>query len=243
MYGRAALADDDELLRRWRAGDRAAGSELCGRHHADAHRFARRLGRGVADADDIVAEAFAKVLRAMLGGLGPRDGFRRYLFAAVRSCAFDAHRASIATTDQVPDVHEDGGFDQVASVGSPMFNAFAELPERARQVLWMLEVEGWSAGEVARANGSTPGAVSALAYRSRTQLRRRYLAHLAAARDLDAQPGDGAPRAVVAEAADAAFDDVVIDVVRDDVVIDLTEVATVAGLVEVPGRAHQLRSA
>lgn len=240
MYGRTALADDDELLRRWRGGDRAAGSELCGRHHADAHRFARRLGRGVADADDIVAEAFAKVLRAMLGGLGPRDGFRRYLFAAVRSCAYDAHRASIATTDQVPDVHEDGGFDQVASAGSPMFNAFSELPERARQVLWMLEVEGWSAGEVARANGSTPGAVSALAYRSRTQLRRRYLAHLSASQDAEVMDGDVTVRRHELDAAP--------DVTFDDVVIDLTDAALAAEVVEVivldePVVDHVLRSA
>lgn len=233
MVGRTIEIDDDELLRRWRAGDRAAGSELCRRHHEAARRYARRLARGVADPDDLVAEAFAKVLRAMAGGLGPRDGFRRYLFASVRSCAFDAHRTSLPTTHEVPDLGVEGGFDAVGAESSPMLTAFAELPERARQILWLLEVEGWSAGDVARASGSTPGAVSALAYRTRTQLRRRYLAHLAASQEVEpartVEPGrfgiiDG-EASVDLDRSEAS----------DGVVIDLT---VVAGPTE-----HSLRTA
>jgi RNA polymerase sigma factor (sigma-70 family) len=223
MVGRTIEIDDDELLRRWRAGDRAAGSELCRRHHDAARRYARRLARGVADPDDIVAEAFAKVLRAMTGGLGPRDGFRRYLFASVRSCAFDAHRTNLPTTHEVPDLGVDGGYDSVGAESSPMLTAFGELPERARQILWLLEVEGWSAGEVARANGSTPGAVSALAYRTRTQLRRRYLAHLAASQEVEPSvtPEPGRFGVIDGEGAlEAAH-----DAGDEHVVIDLTALA------------------
>lgn len=167
---------DDDLLKRWRAGDRRAGAELYQRHHDDARGYARRLARGVGDPDDVVAEAFAKVLGAMRRGQGPRDGFRRYLFTAVRSCAFDAHRVHVTMAHEVPDGREDERFDDILASGSPMLSALSELPERSRQVLWLLEVEGWSVSEVAKMTATTPGAVSALAYRSRTQLRRRYLA-------------------------------------------------------------------
>lgn len=187
MYDGTASIDDDELLRSWRSGDQEAGSVLCERHHDDAWGYARRLARGVGDPDDILAEAYAKVLRAMRRGQGPRDGFRRYLFTAVRSCAFDAHRMHVAMSHEVPDRFDERGFEELHAAGSPMLRALAELPGRSKRVLWMMEVEGRSASEVARMIGSTPGAVSALAYRSRTQLRRRYLSIVSVV--------DGAPAA------------------------------------------------
>lgn len=207
MMNVAVTIDDDELLQRWRAGENDAGSELYERHRDDVQRYARRLSRGMGDPEDIVAEAYTKVLGAIRRGQGPRDGFRRYLFTAVRTCAFDVHRGDHAIDDEVPEREDDRSFDDVLAADSPMLLAFAELPERAKRILWLLEVEGWTASEVARMVGATPGAVSALAYRSRTQLRRRYLSQLDAA-------GERPP---VRRA-----EGVVIDL-RDDVVIDLTD--------------------
>ena len=55
---------DAELISRVRGGDVAAYGELFCRHVQDAaNRLARQLVRGP-DADDLVSEAFAKVLSA-----------------------------------------------------------------------------------------------------------------------------------------------------------------------------------
>src|SRR5690606_1145964 len=60
--------------------------------------------------------------------------------------------------------------------------ALSALPERWREVLWYLEVEGRKPAEVAAQLGVTAPRVSALAYRAREGLRRSYLdRHLATA--------------------------------------------------------------
>lgn len=53
--------------------------------------------------------------------------------------------------------------------------AYASLPERARAVLWLTEVEGCPASVVATVLGMTPPAAAALASRSREQLSQAYL--------------------------------------------------------------------
>jgi hypothetical protein len=61
--------------------------------------------------------------------------------------------------------------EEVALVGG----AFRCLPERWRSVLWLTEVEGMPAREVATVLGMSPNAVAQLAKRARAGLRRNYL--------------------------------------------------------------------
>jgi len=67
--GLAALGDQ-ALLGLARAGNTAAFAELYDRHRAAARRLARRLVRGRVEADDVVAETFTRVLRALRHGGG-----------------------------------------------------------------------------------------------------------------------------------------------------------------------------
>src|SRR5687768_6515047 len=88
MGGATLLASRDvsdrELLARVRAGDPSAFGELWERHEPEARAFARYLTRSPHESDDVVAEAFAKVLRAIHGGAGPTETFRPYLMTAIR---------------------------------------------------------------------------------------------------------------------------------------------------------------
>src|SRR5699024_9211448 len=79
---------DDELLDAVRAGDSGAYAQLYSRHRAAALAQVRRLG-GSHDAEDVVQEAFMNVLRVILRGGGPRDGFVGYLMRAVRNEVID----------------------------------------------------------------------------------------------------------------------------------------------------------
>jgi DNA-directed RNA polymerase specialized sigma24 family protein len=54
-----------------------------------AHGLARQLVRNRAEADDVVAETFAKILDLLHRGGGPDDAFRPYLLTAVRRAAYD----------------------------------------------------------------------------------------------------------------------------------------------------------
>jgi RNA polymerase sigma factor (sigma-70 family) len=145
-------------------------------------------------ADDIVAEAFTRVLGAIRAGGGPGVAFRAYLLTAVRNTANDWLRASRRTTavgdveqdleDRVPE--ENLGLARLsrgpeaeaeARVEAQLVaKAFAKLPERWRAVLWQLEVETRAPAAVAPAFGLSANGVSALAVRAREGLRQAYLA-------------------------------------------------------------------
>jgi RNA polymerase sigma factor (sigma-70 family) len=179
---------DAELIDAVRKGTVSAYGSLYERHVASAYNLARQLSRSPAEADDLVSEAFAKVLDTLRGGRGPDSAFRAYLLTALRHTAYDKTRRDrkIELSD---DVETAGGaklaepFSDPAVAGlerSLAAQAFARLPERWQAVLWHTEVEGQSPAEVAPILGLTANGVSALAYRAREGLRQAYLqVHLA----------------------------------------------------------------
>ena len=141
-------------------------------------------------ADDIVAEAFARVLAAIRAGGGPDHAFRPYLLAAVRNLANDwiAARRRVTVIGDLDEEAGDrsalliSGFSGDAETEAEaraearlIVRAFSRLPERWRRVLWQLEVEGKAPAEVAPAFGLSGNGVSALAMRAREGLRQAYL--------------------------------------------------------------------
>jgi RNA polymerase sigma factor (sigma-70 family) len=172
-------ASDAELIARVRAGDVDAYGLLFERHREAATRLAHVLGAG-ADADDLVADAFARVLSVLRGGRGPDVALRPYLLTAVRHCYVDRIRAqSRATpTDDLGTLDRGEPFQDTAVAGfesSAAARAFRSLPERWQLVLWHLEVEGQKPAEIAPLLGMSANAVSALAYRAREGLRQAFL--------------------------------------------------------------------
>jgi RNA polymerase sigma factor (sigma-70 family) len=179
---------DAELIDSVRSGTISAYGSLYERHVASAYNLARQLSRSPAEADDLVAEAFAKVLDTLRGGRGPDSAFRAYLLTALRHTAYDKTRRD-RRVELSDDLEATGGaklaepFSDTAVAGlerSLAAQAFARLPERWQAVLWHTEVEGNSPAEVAPILGLTANGVSALAYRAREGLRQAYLqVHLA----------------------------------------------------------------
>ena len=84
---------DAELLAASRASAPAAYAVLYRRHVIAARGLARQLVHGRAEADDIVAESFARVLAQLKSGRGPDSAFRPYLLTTVRRVAYDRLRA------------------------------------------------------------------------------------------------------------------------------------------------------
>ena len=67
------LPSDAPLLAAARRGDTRAVAELYSRHHAALTRMARRRAFPDYSAQDLVSEAFAKMLHALATGHGPDD--------------------------------------------------------------------------------------------------------------------------------------------------------------------------
>jgi RNA polymerase sigma factor (sigma-70 family) len=178
----AGAPADAELLVAVRAGDTAAFGVLYDRHSEAARRLARVLVREPSDAEDLVAEAFAKVLAALRLGRGPEVAFRAYLLTAVRHACYDRTRRDrrIEFTEDLTRYETTGGpttGDQAVArlERSYAARAFAKLPERWQMVLWHTEVEGEKPATIAPMLGLSPNAVAALAYRARERLRQMYL--------------------------------------------------------------------
>ncbi|PPK69785.1 sigma-70 family RNA polymerase sigma factor [Actinokineospora auranticolor] len=186
---------DGDLIDAVRAGTVAAYGSLYERHVGAARNLARQLARSQAEADDLVSEAFAKVLETLKQGRGPDAAFRAYLLTALRHTAYDKTRRDrkVEYSDdvsQVSGINQDAvsvPFSDTAVAGlerSLAAQAFAKLPERWQAVLWHTEIEGQSPAEVAPLLGLSPNGVSALAYRAREGLKQAYLqVHLAQSDD------------------------------------------------------------
>lgn len=178
---------DADLIAAVRAGDVAAYGELFVRHVEAARRLGRRLVADP-DVDDLVSEAFTKVLDVLQRGGGPDLTFRAYLLSAVRRLHVDRIRAAarLHPTDDLTPFDQGVPFRDTAVEdfeSAAAARAFASLPARWQRVLWHTEVEGRRPAEVARLLEMTPNAVSALAYRAREGLRQAFLTMHAAAPD------------------------------------------------------------
>jgi len=182
----ASLVSEDELLDRARDGDRSAFGTLYLRHRDAARKVAGMCASSAADAEDAVAEGFARVFAALPRMAGRQIAFRPYLLTCVRNAATDRLRRErrIDLRDQMPETPGTAQADDMALLGlerNLVGEALQALPARWRTVLWLTEVEGLSPAEVSRRIGIKPNAVAALAYRARKGLREAYLqAHLKA---------------------------------------------------------------
>ena len=174
---------DAELIAAVRRGDSEAYGVLYERHLHAAKRTACCLSHTPAEREDLVADAFTRVLRVLRDGGGPTEEFRAYLLVTLRNAAISGSRgAHVSLYADVPETY------LPRAVGDPVVHqwdadaaasAFASLPERWRTVLWHTEVEDESPAEVAPLLGLRPNGVAALAYRAREGLRQAYLrAHL-----------------------------------------------------------------
>lgn len=170
---------DADLLQAVREGNAAAYGQLYERHVAAARALARQLVRST-EVEDVVAEAFTKILDLVGRGGGPESGFRTYLLTVVRRTVHDRSRIESRqlTTGEVEDYDPGVPFVDPALVGlekSLIARSYLSLPERWRAVLWHTEVERSKPAEVAPLLGLSANGVAALAYRAREGLRQAYL--------------------------------------------------------------------
>lgn len=181
-----AQLTDAQLLQMARAGDAAGFDELYRRHFSDASRVARIVTDDNEEAEEVVAEAFSRILATLHEGSGPDEVLTPHLRTVIRRLAVDRHRRSSSESHpadpamlaELPTADD----DIVGLTDRTLVRAgFESLPERWQRVLWHTEIEGRPPARLTPALGSTPNAVAALAYRAREGLRQAFLAvHLAA---------------------------------------------------------------
>ncbi|WP_312897599.1 RNA polymerase sigma factor [Kitasatospora kifunensis] len=173
---------DQELAQAVRFGDGEAFGELFRRHEKSATRFASFYTKDPYTAQDLVAEAFARVLQVLKNGGGPDTSFRGYLLTVLRNIVTEWARSSERQLP-VPDVsiYERESAASASSEAlrnldySLVVEAFASLPPRWQEVLFYTVIHAEEPAAVARHVGLRPNSVAALAYRAREGLRQAYL--------------------------------------------------------------------
>lgn len=166
---------DEALAAAARAGDDAAFAELW-RRHAAAGAVAARQFAHIADADDLLSEAYLRILAALRRGGGPRGAFRPYLYRTIRNLAMDWRRPAELALEDAPDADTMVPGPELAAAERALgFRAFRSLPPRWQSVLWYLDVEGLQPSDAAPLLGLSPNATSVLAGRAREGLKKAWL--------------------------------------------------------------------
>ncbi|MFD9701542.1 RNA polymerase sigma factor [Lentzea sp. NPDC059081] len=178
-------ASDADLIDGVRAGNVETYGKLYERHVRSANILAMQFSTSTADADDLVAEAFAKVLAALRSGGGPGAAFRPFLLTAVRLAAYDRTRRE-KRLKLAGDIGDVPGAARASSMPfgdkaqedldqTMVATAFATLPERWQTVLWHTAIEGQSPRDIAPLVGLTANGVSVMTFRAREGLRKALL--------------------------------------------------------------------
>jgi len=199
-------ADEQELVRLLRCGDRAAFGALVQRHGGGMLRLARSLVRSAAVAEEVVQDAWLAALDAVAGFEG-RSSLRTWLFRIVvnkarsraeregRSVPFSAlgpaegDDPAVGADRFAADGHwrEPVGVWRVedperlalgAETQAAIQAAIGLLPEGQRAVLTLRDVEGLEAEEICRLLDITLTNQRVLLHRARARVRAALAEHL-----------------------------------------------------------------
>ena len=171
---------DRRLLEAARAGDRHALDQLVGRIAPTVFRFSRAFCRDRSDAEDVLQETLAAMVRELRGFRG-ESALSTWAFVVARnSCARMRRRRrreheAIETMAHRPDAaapvaEPDREFDRNA-LGRALDLAVRELPRAWREAILLRDVEGLSAAEAASALGIGERALKSRLHRARAALR------------------------------------------------------------------------
>lgn len=172
----AEPVDDAELVRQAVAGSTGAFESLYRRHVRRIHGVIWRLVGGVeARAEELTQEAFLRAWQALPGFRGD-SAFGTWLHRLAVNLALMQLRARAGgeareTDDQALEFE----VGATCSVGLrlDLEQAVSSLPPRARAVLVLFDVEGWTHEEIAGELGMAVGSSKAQLHRARGLLRER----------------------------------------------------------------------
>lgn len=126
-------------------------------HDGEVRGFLRHRFPAIADVDDLMQEAYARVWRART--LGPIGNPRAFLFQIVRNLAHDHHRRESRNPPlPLTDLEAERVFDDEPSAAEHasreqereiLLAAVRALPERCREVVLLRYLEGLSYKEIA----------------------------------------------------------------------------------------------
>ena len=167
--------DDAELVLRVGEGDVAAYRELVGRHAGKLGRFAERLLRDNAEAEDVVQETFLRLWQHA-GEYSPKARVTTWLHRIAHNLAVDRLRgrgrlAALGDDDDIPISAPQPVLLDRARRAHALEAALATLPERQSAALTLVHLHGLSGAEACEVLGVGAEALESLLARGRRRLK------------------------------------------------------------------------
>ena len=175
---------DPELVRAVQRGEKGAMDELIRGTYTDVYALCRRLLGDPADAADATQEVYVRVVRSVLAFRG-EAAFGTWLHRVTTNTCMTMlrRRGDVRARGQSAGLLEDP-FDHVVSqeastedrvadadLARRTAKALAQLPDEAREVVILRDVQGLSTKETAEVLGVSEGAVKVRLHRAHTRLR------------------------------------------------------------------------
>lgn len=169
--------EDRAVAARVREGDRDAFDRLVRRYLRPVYAVIGSFLSRPADREDAVQETFLRALDG-IDGYDPERPFSPWLYQIARNVA----RAELEARERRPDAELPEGGGEAGTPGPEeeldraeirrrVDEAAAGLPERQRMTFRLMDVEGWTAGEVAEMTGLARGTVRSHLHHARRKLR------------------------------------------------------------------------
>jgi RNA polymerase sigma-70 factor (ECF subfamily) len=166
-----------EAVERVRTGDTAAFQRIVDATSPQLIRLGARMLGSVADAEDVVQEAYVKAYRALTTGeFDGRANVSTWLYRIVTNQAIDAMRSRVRRPK--PTDTADESISELASAEQKLAlteleDWLSELPPDQRAALVLKAVEGMTSPEIAEIMQCSEGAVEQRLVRARAALRKR----------------------------------------------------------------------
>ncbi|HET7570502.1 MAG TPA: RNA polymerase sigma factor [Gammaproteobacteria bacterium] len=159
------------LVARACKGDARAFEQLYRRHAGRVYAVCLRLSGNPAHAEEFTQDAFVKAWQSLAAFRGD-SGFGTWLHRIAVNTAL-AHFRRNAKYTEVPAPAEDEAPDEEPGAMLDLEGAIAQLPDGARQVFVLHDVEGYKHDEIASLVGISDGTSKAQLHRARQLLRAR----------------------------------------------------------------------
>jgi RNA polymerase sigma-70 factor (ECF subfamily) len=187
-----STGDDEALVARAQAGDRAAFEELVRRHADGLHAVVRRLTRDAHEADEVTQEAFLRAWRG-IGGFQGDAQFFTWLYrigvneARRRAARSPAARGEVALADPGADAPDPApgppARAEQADLRAALERAVRDLEPDQRAPLILRDIEGLSTAEAAAILGLREAAFKSRLHRARMRVRAAVEADLMTAEE------------------------------------------------------------
>ena len=166
-----------ELVRRAQAGDEAAFEALYREHAGRVHALCLRLSGDGARAVELTQDVFVHCWER-LGTFRGESAFGSWLYRLAVNLVWMANRGDRRRESRVLPVDDPGAYAPPrdappAGLRLDLERAIATLPEGAREVFVLYDVEGYRHEEIARMTGIAVGTSKAQLFRARRLLRER----------------------------------------------------------------------